>query len=593
LDRKLLVLILLPITILMVIVPAQIIPKVGAAPLPPMVCTAQPIDLYCRAPAPVFNGPVITPSVLLRVPIVINNTDTINGFDITLKVSDVSKLKPYDADLIGTVMPTNVILAKCIGGILIQGSTCASATDTPDTIHLSVIDTGNPLPVGTTGLLFTAVFNITGTTSTGGITIGYQTGCPNSSVSGTTVCVSMPNGTTAPTPETTQDGGFDNSNVATLPYATMTSAKNNLGQFLFGLAASTTDALTLNAVNGFDTTSTPFVTITSTVTGKNPVPTSSLSPPFIDFSNPPATSATSTLTASVATTSAKGNDTVTITGMYTTQDPNTLTTSSLEAIAILPLTVVDFSITANPGTISNTVTSNSAQTSISILPTYFVGLVKLGVQASSLPIGVTASYSSATITSPTTSTLTITVSGNTPSGAYTITLTANSTLNGVTKLHTGTLTLQVQGHSVTIDSVTVSPQGPVAIGTKVTLTVQVDNKGSFAETVTVNALINNVTVATASNVMVAANTVVPVTLTWTTTAAGTFTLSANVLLPAGETNTLTNSSKVGDYTVQPAATSPFSDSTVLALIAVIIAVAVIAGFILIRRRRTSTTPTPI
>src|SRR3989449_1042716 len=486
----------------MVIVPAQIIPKVGAAPLPPMVCTAQPIDLYCRAPAPVFNGPVITPSVLLRVPIVINNTDTINGFDITLKVSDVSKLKPYDADLIGTVMPTNVILAKCIGGILIQGSTCASATDTPDTIHLSVIDTGNPLPVGTTGLLFTAVFNITGTTSTGGITIGYQTGCPNSSVSGTTVCVSMPNGTTAPTPETTQDGGFDNSNVATLPYATMTSAKNNLGQFLFGLAASTTDALTLNAVNGFDTTS-------------------------------------------------------------------------------------------NPGTISNTVTSNSAQTSISILPTYFVGLVKLGVQASSLPIGVTASYSSATITSPTTSTLTITVSGNTPSGTYTITLTANSTLNGVTKLHTGTLTLQVQGHSVTIDSVTVSPQGPVAIGTKVTLTVQVDNKGSFAETVTVNALINNVTVATASNVMVAANTVVPVTLTWTTTAAGTFTLSANVLLPAGETNTLTNSSKVGDYTVQPAATSPFSDSTVLALIAVIIAVAVIAGFILIRRRRTSTTPTPI
>lgn len=576
----------------MVMVPAQIIPRAWApAVLTGIVCTTQPIDLYCRPAAPIFNGPVTTPRTLLRVPIVINNTDTINGFDITLKVSDASKLAPYDADLTGTIMATNVILVKCISGVKIQGSTCSATTDTPDTIHLSVIDTGSPLPTGTTGLLFTAVFNITGTTLAGGITIGYQTGCLNSSVTGTTVCVSMPNGTTAPTPETTQNGGFDNSNVATLPYATMTPANKNLGQFLQGLVASTTDVLTLTSVNQFNTTTTPTVTLTSTVTGKAILPTSSLSKSLIDFSSPLATTATSTLTASVAVNTAKGNDTVTVTGVFTTQDPNTFITSSLEAIVVVPLTVLDFSIAASPGTISNTATSNSAQTTISITPTYFAGVVKLGVQASSLPTGVTASYSSTAITSPATSTLTLTVSANSPAGNFAVTLTSNSTLNSVTKSHTGTVTLQVQGHSVTIDSVSVAPQGTVTIGTKVTFTVQVDNKGAFAETVTVNALVNNITVATASNVAVPANSVVPVMLTWTTTAPGTFTLSANVLLPASETNTLTNSTSAGSYTVQPASPSPFSDPTVLlAIIAAIIVIAAIVGFILIRRRRNPMVP---
>jgi hypothetical protein len=122
----------------------------------------------------------------------------------------------------------------------------------------------------------------------------------------------------------------------------------------------------------------------------------------------------------------------------------------------------------------------------------------------------------------------------------------------------------------------------------VTFTVQVDNKGSTAETVVVNVLANNITVATASNVAVPANTVKPVTLTWTTTAAGTFKMSANVILPAGETNTLSNSSSVGNYTVQPASTSPLSDPTAqLALVGVVITAAAIGGFILIRRRNKS------
>jgi len=431
-------------TVLAVLAVFQSFPPRVEAASTGIVCTAQPVDLYCRPTAPIFNGPLTTPETLLRVPIVVNNTDVINGFDITLKVSDVTKLKPFDADLTGTVMPTSVVLGKCIGGVLLQGSTCVSATDTPDTLHLSLLDTGNPLPAGTTGLLFTAVFSITGTTLVGGITIGYQTGCLNSSVSGTTTCVSMPNGTTQPTAESVQSGGFDNSNLAILPYVTMSPAKNSLGQFLQGLSSSTTDVLTLTSVNQFNTTTTPTVSLVSTVTGKSALPVASLSRPQVDFSNPPVTRTTSTLTVNVSRTTARGNDTVTVGGIFTTQDPKTFITSSLETVVALPMGVIDFAMTANPNSLSiNVLTNNSAQAVITVSPVTFAGQVALGVQKATLPSGVTAAYSAAAITFPGTSTLTITASTSTPQGTYPISLTANSTLNGVTRTHFTALMLTI------------------------------------------------------------------------------------------------------------------------------------------------------
>src|SRR5213592_1559984 len=64
--------------------------------------------------------------------------------------------------------------------------------------------TGTP----TTGLLFTAIYNVTGTTP--GIALGFQTGCANTSVSGG-VCVTVANGTLIPVPETIQTATFSNS----------------------------------------------------------------------------------------------------------------------------------------------------------------------------------------------------------------------------------------------------------------------------------------------------------------------------------------------------------------------------------------------
>lgn len=573
----------------MIIVPAQIIPKAGAV-TGGLVCMPQPTDTKCTGSTFTYNGPVTTPNTLLRVPVWINNSDPINGALIILKVSDLSKLKPYDADLTGTAFAGPVVLAKCIGGVLKGGSTCNSTTDTPDTIHFDIVGfSGGTSPSGFTGLIFTAVFNITGTTAAGGITIGFQTGCTSSSVTGTTTCVKMSNGTTAPVAEAIQTGGFDNSNAASLPYASLTSAKTSLGQFLFGLAASTTDVLTVTAVNGFETTTSPTVTFSNPVavttanpTTAFPLPSISLSTYTIDLSTPP-TSKTSTLTASATKFTGRGNDTVTLVASYTTTDPTTFATTSLEALAILPITVLNYSISVSPATISNTATSNSAQTTVKVSPTYFAGAVKLGVKTSTLPTGVTDSFTATTITAPATSTLTVTVSGNTPAGTYAITVTSNSTLNGVTKTQNTTLTFTVGGHAVTIDSVTINPQGPVTIGTKVAITVNVDNKGPFSENVTVNFWAGTRTV-NSSRITVPANTVKPVTLTWTTDASGTFNVTASVILPSGETNTLTNSSSVGNLAVQSPSSPFYSDPTILALIGAIIAVAVIAGIVLIRRR---------
>ncbi len=62
------------------------------------------------------------------------------------------------------------------GGSLVVGPTCLG-TDTPDTFHFAVSAASGALSTTGTGPLFTAIYNITGTTPTAGVLIGFQTGC--------------------------------------------------------------------------------------------------------------------------------------------------------------------------------------------------------------------------------------------------------------------------------------------------------------------------------------------------------------------------------------------------------------------------------
>jgi hypothetical protein len=82
------------------------------------------------------------------------------------------------------------------------------------------------------------------------------------------------------------------------------------------------------------------------------------------------------------------------------------------------------------------------------------------------------------------------------------------------------------------------------------------------------------------------------TLTWVTTkyAANRYTLTVQIQLSNGETNTESNSNvlvqDVGTSTLQPVQGSPTLDTTTLAIIAVVIVAAAAASLLIIRRRRT-------
>ncbi len=240
----------MPLILLSALVPINVVLPRTHGQLVGKVCVAETVATTCPvAPSPTFTGPVTTPATQLRVAVFIDGSDPLNGFDVTLK-TDHTILKPADSDITGsligsTTVPT--VLVKCIGGVLKQGPTCAS-TDTIDTIHFAAATLGFINTAPTTGLLFTAIYNITGTTSSAGIPIGFQTGCVNSSVAGG-VCVTISNGLSppVPVPETVQAGNFNNNTPP--PFASV-SASPTLLTVNAGIPGGTS-TITVTANGGF------------------------------------------------------------------------------------------------------------------------------------------------------------------------------------------------------------------------------------------------------------------------------------------------------------------------------------------------------
>src|SRR5205807_10055564 len=188
----------------------------GAAAPPANPCSPTPIT---------FDGPnPSTPQLLptqIRVGVYVNGSDALNGFDVSLLVNHLF-LTPAGFDLTGTALPTPAtIILECRQNVLIQGSVCAP-TDSIDTFHLVVAGALGMLTTPpTSGLLFTAIFNVVGTTPAAGISVGFQTGCSSTSVSGG-VCVTISNGSTTPVTETIQSGTlFDDS--VNPPFVAITS----------------------------------------------------------------------------------------------------------------------------------------------------------------------------------------------------------------------------------------------------------------------------------------------------------------------------------------------------------------------------------
>jgi hypothetical protein len=185
------------------------------------------------SPGGVFDGPLTSPTHQIRIGVFVNGSAGFSGFDIALQANS-TVLKPAGVDLSGSILTGQILtFLKCLGGVNFTNGNCNPAS-TPDTLRLAIASFAQPTPTPTTGLLFTAIYNITAKTSAK-ILVTFLSGCP-SSVAGTSICAQFENGTRVPVPETVQGATFDNR--VSIPYLTVSSSPSVIGPIVVGSTQS-------------------------------------------------------------------------------------------------------------------------------------------------------------------------------------------------------------------------------------------------------------------------------------------------------------------------------------------------------------------
>ena len=256
------------------------------------VCIIPTSSSSCPSSPATIGGTVGTQ---LRVSVFIQGSDALNGAQVIL-LADHTIIKPAGADITGTVVPGGSIIQECIGGVLVQGNVCDSH-DNADTIDVAVIaGPGQITTAPTTGLLFTAIYNVTAATS--GTPIGYQTGCtPPTSVSNT--CITITNGTLTPDPENAQTAVFTTGDF---------TISANPASLSLRRSSQATSTITLNSIANFAGT----VSLTTTISPTNKAPSHSLSMNAVTLTSGGTGSVT--LTVTTVKNTGFGTYTVTVTG---------------------------------------------------------------------------------------------------------------------------------------------------------------------------------------------------------------------------------------------------------------------------------------
>src|SRR5260370_32889448 len=196
-----------------------------------------------------------------------------DGFDIILLTTRSFMVPSYvslnTVDLTGSVINTAVtgpaiVITLCVNGQLVSGSTCVNP-DRTDTIHLAAPSAlGAPLtPNPTSGLLFTALFNITGKASASQ-PVGFQSpvndrnGNPTpdcrSATSVPGYCVTIANGSPTPDSETVQAATFNNSGSSTIPSVILSANATRFGPEFPGVSNHVN--VTVTPLNGYSINST-------------------------------------------------------------------------------------------------------------------------------------------------------------------------------------------------------------------------------------------------------------------------------------------------------------------------------------------------
>jgi hypothetical protein len=391
-----LLLIILPIVAGLYLAP-ETISIAHASAIVGKVCVAHPGDTVCPITAPTIVGP--PPTTTFSVPILVNSSDTLSSFDITL-LTNSSTLMPTDANVASSTLTGIHELSKCIGGVPKIG-TCAS-TDTINTLHYVVSSDIKPGPV--TGLLFTAVYTVKANSAKS--PIDFQKGCTRNSVAGG-VCVTISSGGNIPDPETAQAAKFSN-----IAYFDIKPSSATV-QVSKGDAPNTSVTLDLLSLNTFTGTVTLGVSSAPAPIGL----TVSVSPATTLVA--PGSNGFAVLNVTVAKTVAPGTYTLNITG---TSSP--LPQNSVAVQLIVP--VPDFTLTpTSPNLVFNVTASGKSNITISSLGN-FNGTVTLSLP-SKLPTGLSASLLNSTLklSSKGTNMTKLTVR-STAAGSFTLDVTATS-----------------------------------------------------------------------------------------------------------------------------------------------------------------------
>jgi len=389
-----------------------------------LVCLAD-VQISGNTPCPstswMFNGPVTASPTQLEVGVYVQASASINNFDITL-VTNTSVLVPVGVNLSGSIFPSNSYIgSECFGAQVLAGSTfCGLNEILLGVTGLNGFSTPNP----TGGLLFNAVFKITGASSAS--TIGFKTGCSNTSVL-PNYCVQLSSQTNTIVPEAILPGVFASGNTS---FPTLSSNPNSFPNLLAGSTGTST--VTAIAQNGFSGPLSMSLSQSGLSAG--------LSSYTIDLTN--STSGSRTLTVSGTV----GSYSQTVLAQYSFLNQTTQFSSALFATTTVLVTIQDYSLSINLSPIIfNAGSSATAILTVTSL-NGFAGVVRLS--SISIPTGLTVTFNPANVTLP---------AGGSVNSTVTFTSTIGNNyharLEGIVGSHIvylkqGTITVEVQDFSI-------------------------------------------------------------------------------------------------------------------------------------------------
>jgi hypothetical protein len=397
----------------------------------------------------------------VSVPIMISGSQDFSGFDVQV-YANTTYLQGASISLASSILPSPSILAECINGVLIAGTSCSSEAGF-GVVQLSAANTVGTQTSTGTGLLFTINYNVVGNTP--GTPISFNTGCTGTSIASGD-CVTIASGGAA-VPETDQGATFSNVVGFTM----------NSQYPMYSVPAGISANMTINYASegGYQ----DFLTETYAVTPSGVSCTfASGSPGFVDLLDYAAQSDV------VSCHGPAGSYTVTVTAMGQGIDspPYPILTNTLS----IPLRIASPGYSLSLSQSSVTIPRGNSNSTTTVNVQGFSGFSGTIAFSSSAASGITGTASSVALVpngsgySTASSALTISVASSVATGSYVLTETG-------TGGQSATITVNVPTQDFTIAAV----PNVISIirGGTLALDLNFASMGNLAGTVTLSAVI--------------------------------------------------------------------------------------------------------